>query len=169
MGGGDSQIRQELERLVEENDLKDNVFFTPFFEKKEDLFQHLQNSRFAVLPCKMDVTSGTMSQSMYYKLPLVVYKTTGTPKFNINKECVLIAEMNNIEDLAEKMLFLMDNPEKAKQMSENAHEYILKSKDNNKIMERLILDYHAIIDHYNNQTPIPKELLFDIDKYPIYS
>jgi glycosyltransferase involved in cell wall biosynthesis len=169
VGGGDSQIRQELERLVEENDLNDNVFFTPFFEKKEDLFQHLQNSRFAVLPCKMDVTSGTMSQSMYYKLPLVVYKTTGTPKFNINKECVLIAEMNNIEDLAEKMLFLMDNPEKAKQMSENAHEYILKSKDNNKIMERLISDYHAIIDHHYNQTPIPKELLFDTDNYPIYS
>lgn len=168
-GGGDSLIKQELESLVDSLDLKDNVFFTPFFEKKEDLFQHLQNSRFAVLPCKMDVTSGTMSQSMYYKLPLVVYKTTGTPKFNIDKECVLNAEMNNIEDLAEKMLFLMDNPEKAKQMSENAHEYILNSKDNNKIMERLILDYHAIIDHYNNQTPIPKELLFDIDKYPIYS
>lgn len=169
VGGGDSQIRQELETLVEENDLKDNVIFTPFFEKKEDLFQHLQNSRFAVLPCKMDVTSGTMSQSMYYKLPLVVYKTTGTPKFNIDKECVLIAEHNNIEDLAEKMLFLMDNPEKAKQMSENAHEYIINSKDNSEITERLISDYHAIIDHYNNQTPIPKELLFDINNYPIYS
>ena len=63
----------------------------------------------------------------------------------------------------------MDNPEKAKQMSENAHEYILKSKDNNKIMERLISDYHAIIDHHYNQTPIPKELLFDTDNYPIYS
>ena len=168
-GGGDSLIKQELESLVDSLDLKDNVFFTPFFEKKEDLFQHLQNSRFAVLPCKMDVTSGTMSQSMYYGLPLVVYKTTGTPKFNIDKECVLIAEHNNIEDLAQKMLFMMDNPEKAKQMSENAHEYILKSKDNNKIMERLKSDYHAIIDHYNNQTPKPKELLFDIDNYPIYN
>lgn len=169
VGGGDSQIRQELEKLVEENGLKNNVFFTPFFEKKEDLFQHLQNSRFAVLPCKMDVTSGTMSQSMYYGLPLVVYKTTGTPKFNINKECVLIAEMNNIEDLAEKMLFLMDNPDKAKQLSKNAHEYIINSEDNNKVMDKLVSNYHAIINHYNKQTPIPKELLFDIDNYPIYN
>lgn len=169
IGNCQAKVKSELDDIIEKFGLHNNVVFTPFFEKQSDMFQHLQKSRFAVLPCKMDVTSGTMSQSMYYKLPLVVYKTTGTPKYNKDNECVLIAEMNNIEDLAEKMLFLMHNPDKAKQLSENAHEYIINSKDNNKVIERLVANYHAIIDHYNNQTPIPKELLFDIEKYPIYS
>ena len=63
---------------------------------------HIQKSRFAVLPCKLDHTSGTMAQAMQLGLPIVVYKTTGTPTFNRERECALIAEKENVEGLAEK-------------------------------------------------------------------
>ena len=166
--GGNSDVKIELESLVNSLGLRNNVTFTPFFEKQEDMFQHIQKSRFAVLPCMIDIISGTMTQSMYYGLPLVVYKTTGTPKFNVKKECVLISEINNIESLAQNMLLLLDNPEKAAQLKKNAREYILDAKDNKKITDNLIADYHAIIAHYHNGTAIPEELLFDLEEFPIY-
>ncbi len=168
VGGCNAENKQELLQLIEELDLQDNVEFTPFFEKQEDLFQHLQKSRFAVLPCKMDVVSGTMMQAMYYGLPLVVYKTTGTPGFNAVKECSLISEIGNIEALAENMLLLLDNPIKAEHLKSNAKEYVLRETDNKVIIDRLIADYEAIIEHYHNNTPIPKDLLFDITKFQIY-
>jgi glycosyltransferase involved in cell wall biosynthesis len=168
VGGIDSDVKKQLESLVKSLDLQDNVVFTPFFEKQEDMFQHIQKSRFAVLPCKMDIISSTMTQAMYYGLPLVVYKTTGTPQFNVKKECVLISKMNSIESLEQNMLLLLDNPEKSAQLKKNARDYIIAANDNKKITDNLIADYHAIVAHYHNGAAIPEELLFDLEEFPVY-
>ena len=107
VGGGTKEYKKELAQLVDSLGLHDNVTFTPFFAKIEDMFQHIQSARFALLPCKMDSISGTMVQAMHYGFPMICYRTTGTPKLNEKKECVLIAENSNVNDLAEKMLILM--------------------------------------------------------------
>jgi glycosyltransferase involved in cell wall biosynthesis len=164
VGGGDSDAKQELEFLIKSLELKHNVVFTSFFEKQEDMFQHLQYSRFAVLPCKMDNISGTMLQAMYYGLPLVVYKTTGTPSLNKDNECVLISEHSDVKSLAENMLLLMENPHKAQSLRQNAREYMNKTADNDKIVGRLVADYKAIIEHYRQNIAIPQDLLFKLEK-----
>jgi glycosyltransferase involved in cell wall biosynthesis len=169
IGNCSVKIKNELISLINSLGLHENVIFTPFFQQQEEMFRHIQRSRFAVLPCKLDITSGTMSQAMFYELPLVVYKTSGTPRFNLKKESALIAPLNDVSALADYMLLLMDNPEKAEKLKRNAKEYITQQRDNKKAADQLIADYHAIIDHHYNQTPIPKELLFDTDNYPIYS
>jgi len=168
VGNCDEKTKNELVKLIQQYDLINNVIFTSFFEKQADMFQHIQKSRFALLPCKMDITSGTMLQAMYYELPLVVYKTCGTPKFNLNKESALIAPLNDVEALAQNMLVLMDNPEKAEEIRRNAKEYITEHFDSKKATEKLIADYHAIIANFKYGTPIPEELLFNIDDNPIF-
>ncbi len=162
VGGGSTEIKEELEKLIESSGLVQNVEFTPFFEKQEDMLQHIQNARFAVLPCKMDNISGTMLQAMYYGLPLVVYKTSGTPSLNKYGESVLVVEHNNIELLAENMLILMDNPEKAESLRQNAEEYMRKTNDDKKETDKLIANYKAIISHYNGQIPIPEHFLYKV-------
>lgn len=164
IGGDVSNMKQKLETLVESLGLKENVVFTPFFEKQADMFQHLQYSRFAVLPCKMDHIAGTMLQSMHYGLPLVVYETSGTPSLNKDKETVLISEHSNVESLAKNMLLLMDNPVKAEELRNNAFDYRSKTADNGENTKKMILDYHAIINHYNHKTIIPENLLFNLDE-----
>lgn len=165
VGGGSAEIKAELQKMAEDLGVHENVFFTPFFEKKSDLFLHIQKSRFALLPCKMDNTSGTMTQAMQLGLPLVVYKTSGTPIYNRDKECALIAEHCNVVDLAEKMLVLMSNPVKAEMLSKNAREFQEKraeyKRDNG---DRLVANLHAIIENYRSGTPIPKEQLFNPER-----
>lgn len=163
VGGGDSNTKQELDSLIDSLDVKDNVVFTSFFEKQKDMFQHIQNSRFAVLPCKIDNISGTMLQAMYYELPLVVYNTPGTPSLNKDKECVLISELSNVESLADNMLLLMDDPQKANNLLQNAKMHMSDTTDNDKKVDRLVLDYKAIIEHYHNNTDIPHHLLFNLN------
>ena len=165
VGGCDEGGRAKLEQLVKELRLEDNVTFTPFFEKRSDLLLHIQKSRFAVLPCKLDYVSGTMNQSMQLGLPLVVYKTTGTPTFNREKECVLIAEKENVEELARHMLTLMKHPEKAEMLAKNAREYQEKKVEyNNGNGNRLMANFKAIIENYRYGTPIPLEQLFDPER-----
>ncbi len=165
VGGCNSVQREELDALIKELGVENNVIFTPFFERHSDLLLHIQKSRFAVLPCKMDNTSSTMNQSMQLGLPIVVYKTPGTPGFNREKPCALIAEHGNVEDLAAKMLMLLDNEELAESMRENAREYQEKLVENNSHNgERLMQTFRTIVEHYNNNTPIPQELLFDPER-----
>ena len=105
-----------------------------------------------------------MNQAMQLELPLVVYKTTGTPTFNRKKECVLIAEKGNVEELAQHMLTLMENPEKAEILKRNAREFQEKKVENSKKNgERLMANFRAIIGNYKNGTPIPREQLFNPD------
>ena len=151
--------------MIKQLGVCDNVVFTPFFEKRSDLLVHVQKSRFALLPCKMDHISGTMNQAMQLGLPLVVYKTTGTPSFNREKPCALIAEHSNVEDLAAKMLMLMDNTQLAEKLRENAREYQEKKVEYaRKNGDRLVENFKAIIANYCEGTPIPQEQLFNIEK-----
>lgn len=157
-------VRKELTDLIIQNGLDDNVVFTPFFEKQSDLFLHVQKSRFAVLPCKVDNISGTMMQAMQLGLPIVVYRTTGTPSFNKEKQCALIAEKENVEELAQNMLALMDNPELAESLRINGREWQEKRYEAGLHNgDHIIENFKAIIGHFRNGTPIPPEQLFNPD------
>ena len=83
----------------------------------------------------------------------------GTPTINKEKECILIAEMENVESLAEKMLVLLDNPVKADELRKNAKQLVDSKNDGKKISDEIVRNFRAIVDHYNNGTPIPKEYL----------
>lgn len=165
VGVCNSDNQKELNELIHDLNLNENVIFTPFFEKQSDLFLHIQKSRFAVLPCKLDNISGTMTQSMQLGLPLVVYKTTGTPLLNREKECALIAEKGNIEELAKQMLTLMDCPEKAKMLAKNAREFQEKQVEYDRGNgDRLVANMRAVIANYRNGAPIPQVQLFDLNR-----
>lgn len=147
--------------LVSELGVEKNVVFTPSFELQKDLFQHLQKTRFALLPYKLDCISSTTWQAMHYEMPVVCYKTLGTPTINAEKECILIADMDNIQMLAENMLLLLENPDKAEALRKNAKELVDSKNDGKKITDEIVRNFHAIVEHYRNRTPIPKEYLLD--------
>lgn len=159
-GGGNDEVKAELQKMIKDLNLENNVTFTPFFEEQKDLFQHIQNARFAVLPCKVDNLSGTMLQCMEYGLPVVCYKTTGTPSLNKEKECVLIAEMNDVEDLANKMLMLMDNPGLANQLRNNSFENSEnRAQEAQQYMPRLVENFKSIIENFKTGKAIPENQL----------
>lgn len=165
VGGGSVEQKAELAKRAEQLGVKENVIFTPFFEKKSDLFLHVQKSRFALLPCKMDNVSGTMTQAMQLGLPIVVYKTAGTPSFNRDKQCALIAEKGNVEELAQHMISLMENPTLAEKLRKNAREFQEKKAEAAKQNgSRLVETFKAIIAKEQQDKEIPHELLFNPDR-----
>lgn len=161
VGGGSIKVKNELKQLAEQLNVAQNVIFTDFFEKQTDLFVHIQKSRFALLPCKLDHISGTMVQAMNYGLPLVCYRTEGTPSLNSDEECVLVAELGNVDELASKMTELISQPEKASLLKHNAKERLKRKNNMPQAVERLVATYKAIINKECNNVDIPQDLLFN--------
>lgn len=161
VGTPSEEYGKKLKSLIEKYGLKDAVTITPFFEKQSDLFQHLQNSRFAVLPYKLDYIASTTYQAMHYEMPVIVYRTEGTPSLNMDKECVLIADMENIQQLADKMIFLLEHPEKADLLRKNAKALVDYKNDGKRISDEIMSAFRAIDAHFHEGTPIPENLIYN--------
>ena len=161
VGGGTKDELDAISYLVTELGLRDNVVLTPLFPKQEDLFQHIQKARFALLPCKLDHVSSTIRQAMHYGLPVICYKTEGTVRLNDGGEKVLIAENGNYEDLASKMLVFLREPEIAERLGTAASVDSNLKNDNKKITEQIVSGLKAVVANFKNGTPVPPELLYD--------
>ena len=161
IGGCSKEYCEELNKLVDELGLKKNVEFTPFFEHQEDMFQHIQKARFALLPCTMDYVASTIRQAMHYRLPVICYETEGTVTLNQDRECVMIAENGNSTDLADKMIQLLSDKDLENKLRENAMEYATRWSDDEKIASQMVANFKAIIDNYKNGTPVPSKLLYN--------
>ena len=159
-GGCAEKTMKELKQLVREYRLEQNVSFTPFFERREDMFLHMKSARFAVLPIKFASLSANVYQPMRHSLPVVTNVRPGTIKVNEASDSLLLAAIDNVEQLAEKMMLLMTDSALAERLANNAHNY-LRERDSAKdtSAERLIRDFHAVIDNYHYNTPIPNDLL----------
>lgn len=159
---------KNLLKRIDELGLTKNVVFSPYFPKHEDMHQHTQKSRFALLPVKLDIISGSIIEAILLDLPLVTYRTTGTPYINKDGECILISAIGDIEALANNMIKLMESPELAERNKIKAKEFVNRTFDNKLSAERLFENYKAVVNHYNKGTAIPDELLFSTEEFPIY-
>lgn len=155
-------VYEQTVQYIRDNDLQTNITFTPPIPSYADLLQQVKKASVAVLPIKMDAISGTVYESMYIGVPVITYKTTGTPLLNRDKECVLLTEMENVAQLAQNMKLLLHSPDKAKQLGQNAKEYMDENMNNDKLMSRIVEQYHAIITNHKDGTPIPKHLHFEL-------
>ena len=161
VGGGTDIEINAVKELVEELDLSNNVVITPLFPKQKDMFQHIQKSRFALLPCKLDYVASTIRQAMYYQLPVICYKTEGTSLLNVGEERVLIAENGDYKDLASKMLVFLMNPDTVERLRKSAKAYADLRNDNERIAEQIVSAFKAVIAHFKYGSAIPKDLLYD--------
>lgn len=161
IGSCSQEYKEELNQLITELGLQENIEFTPFFEHQEDMFQHIQKARFALLPCTMDYVASTIRQAMHYGLPVICYETEGTITLNKEKECVLIAENGNPTDLADKMVQLLSDKDLEVRLRQSAQEYAARWSDDEKMVSQMVANFKAVIDNYRNGTPIPQELIYN--------
>jgi glycosyltransferase involved in cell wall biosynthesis len=96
---------------------------------------------------------------MHYGLPVVCYKTEGTPKINTENDCVLIAENGDVDDLAKQMIKLLENETLAMKLRNNAKVYATRWSDDEGNSNQMSRNFHAIFEHYYHGVPIPEELL----------
>jgi len=168
VGKASGKYLDYLNNKINDLKLKNNIIFSDYFPSHADMHKHITQSSFAVLPIKLDAIPSSIIEAIYLDIPVITYKTSGTPYLNRDGLAVLIAEMNNSEQLAQHMITLLESPKLANQLRRNARAFVEKEFDNTNSAKRLAMNYRAVIDHYYRNSPIPKELLFNTEEFPVY-
>jgi len=151
IGSCSSAYKKLLESKVSAAGLNENIIFSEHFPSHLEMFIQVSKSMYALLPHKIDVVASTIREAMFMGLPVITYKTSGTPNLNIEHQTVMLSEIGDITDLAKNMITLMNNQELAQNLANNAKNLAMCRYNNTKIAQKLVEDYFAIINHYKNE------------------
>lgn len=157
--------RDYFEKMIDELGIRNNIEIHSSFSEYTDMLQYVKQARFALLPIKMDVLSGTIMEALSMGMPVVTCRTSGTPSLNKKRETVLISDIGDDEALANNMLKLYESHKLEVKLRQNGIIYIKEwEEENEHNVEEMVAQYKAVIAHYREGTPIPRELLYDTEE-----
>lgn len=153
------EYRIILNSILEGDKIKDNVTFIEHFPLKADVLKHITKAKFVVLPSITAALNSTVREAMYLGLPTIVYETSVTKVINQHDRVLLEARMEDVDDLAAKMIYAYEHPSDMLEMAKKAKLYAINNFSAEAVAKTLEEDVAAIINHYYHQVPIPQELL----------
>lgn len=161
IGGYDSLYKEQIDKRIKDLGLAENIKFEGSLPSHQDVIQQIRKSRFALLPLRIDLTSGTIREAMANGLPVITTDTgaLGTSKLNEIRQNVLISEIGNYEEMANNMIALMNDPVLANSLRENAFITASEKNTNEKIIRNYVLAYQACIENFRNGTAVPNSLI----------
>ena len=158
IGGSTPSYKQQIQNRISELKIEKNVLFSGKLSTHKEVLDQINKSRYALLPLKIDVISGTIREAIYSHLPVITTATSGTPSLNDKRESILISDHDNFQEMAQNMIKLIESPEYAEKLTKNALITANERWNNNRSINQLIEAYKAIIENHNNDTPIPEEI-----------
>lgn len=135
----EEKFKKELEEKVEELGLSNQILFTGFYP---DLIYLLSNVEIVVIPSLYEAPSAVALEAMAMKRPVVASNVGGIPEVVVDGETGFLVPAKNPEAIAEKVIFLLKNPKKAKEMGEKGY---LRVKENF-TQEKLAREYEKVYD-----------------------
>lgn len=156
IGDYSQEFKSYLLDIIDNNSInRNNVIFSGFFTHHKDALQQVLKSKFALVPIKIDIISGTIREAMLLGLPTVSFITKGTPAINRKKECILLSPIGDYVGMGENMLKLVNNPQYAEELKKNALEYAQAIGDTKKNIRILADTYHAIYENFHTGKEFP--------------
>ena len=159
VGGYAAQTKQKLDKRLAELDILGNVSFTGSLPSHDDVINQVRKARFALLPLKIDLISGTIREAMANGLPVITTITPATPKLNENRKSVLLSEKGDFDNMASNMIDLLDNEELYNTLQANGYATVRERYDNGIEASLWREAYYAVLKNKENGTPIPTKLM----------
>ncbi len=159
IGGYDDAFKMKLDERIAYYGIQDAVTFEGLLPTHDDVIEHSKKARFALLPIRFDITPSTIREAFSNGLPVITTITSGTPDLNSNGQCVLLSEVGDHQALADNIIRLAEDEKLAETLAENGYKYMEARVSNKQVADTWVEAYKAIIEHYNNGTPIPESLI----------
>ena len=145
-GACSQDYKKTLEDRAKALGVAKQVFITGSQPTHNDVLRHIRKSRFAVIPLKIDMISGTIRESMACGLPVVTTITPITPELNEKRESVLLSEKGDYDAMAMNMVKLYDDSLYADTIRENGIKTIQERYSNESFMRAWRQYYFDIIN-----------------------
>lgn len=164
IGGFEAGYKQYLDNLIAKYGIADAITFEGRLPTHEDVLKQIRKSRFALLPLKIDLTSGTIREAMSNGLPVVTTDTgeLGTQKLNLKRKNVLISPIGDHQALADNMILLLEDDTMADELRQNSFITRSEVRTNEMTARRYVEAYKACLEHHKNGNPLPAELIEDL-------
>lgn len=160
VGGYNPDYKQTLKAIIKKHNIEKAVCFEGNLPTHEDVINQIRKSRFALLPLRVDLTSGTIREAMSNGLPVITTDTgkLGTQRLNLKNQTVLLSQTGDHLALANNMLRLLEDNALAEMLRENAFQKRQEIDSNEVIVRKYVEAYKACLENFWNNQPIPTEL-----------
>lgn len=123
IGGADELYMSDLRQQIKDEGIEKNIVMTPSYPVREDVFKQVIKSHVAVLPGITASLNSTVREAMLMGMPTITYETPDTIQINREKQSILTAKMESIEDLANAMIYALNNQNALLEISHNGEKY----------------------------------------------
>jgi len=158
IGGCSDEYRSYLCDILREGKALDNVVFSGFFPNHNDVYKQIIKSRCVVVPGITAIINSTVVEPLFMGLPVITYVTSGTPELNSEKECVLLAESENVVDLADKMMWAYNHPQEMATMAKNGKEMVEKRYSVEFATRKIIKCMEVVEQDYNKVNAFSQDI-----------
>ena len=132
---GRTTYQKELEKLIKELQLKERVFFTGPLKSAAGMLHFAD----AVVTCNPAEAFGRVTlEAMLTETPVIGADGGGTSELIRDRENGLLFKPDDIEDLAEKLSRLYDNPDERAELGKRAHSWAIQFQENNRYSEQIL-------------------------------
>lgn len=145
VGGYSSDYIERIKNRMNELGLGDEIDFTGRLATHDDVIEEVRKARFAVLPLKVDLISGTIREAMANGLPVVTTITPATPELNVMRKSILLSEKGDFKAMADNMCKLLSDAGYAKQLQQNAAQTVYEKYSNETAMKEWRERYYEIV------------------------
>lgn len=147
VGGYSETYISSLKSRMQELGLGREVDFTGKLPTHDDVILEIRKARFALLPLKIDLISGTIREAMSNYIPVITTITPATPDLNSKRESLLLSEKGDFFTMAENMCKLLSDNKYAQLIKENAVITLGDIYNNSQFMNKWRESYRNIINN----------------------
>lgn len=123
---GDGILRHDLENLAGRLNIKGNV---NFLGRKSDILPYLAAIDIGVNCSEAEGLSNAIIEYMVAGIPCVVTNAGGNPDLVKDGATGLLFELDDAEELARKICFLLDHPDLCRRLARGAYDFVSKEFD----------------------------------------
>ncbi len=146
VGGYTLEYKKQIDEIIDKYGIANAVTFEGHLATHEDVLFQIRKSRFALLPLKIDLTSGTVREAMSNGLPVITTDTgaLGTQQLNKDYQSALISPKNDCQDIANKMLILLNDPILSESLRLNGYR-LQQERYNNEVVVRKYIETYKLV------------------------
>ena len=160
VGFYDSLYKEAMDVRIRELSLQNAISFTGLLPTHADVLNEIQRAKYALLPLKIDITSGTIREALACGLPVITTITTdGTPALNEKFETVLLSKIGDHQALADNMLKVMNDPSLVEKLKLNGQLLMEERYSNWAAVKQQLACLQAARSYFINKEPIPAGIL----------
>ena len=138
--GVDFGFEEEMLKMIDEMDLE-NVVKVIKNPPREDVIAAYRESEFLVLPSRWELSPLTPLEGFAFKKPTISTKAHGIPYTLDDGKNSILVESENFSELGNKIIELLNDKTKCKELGMNGYEHIHKTCNSQEMVQHMLKIY----------------------------